>query len=111
MIHYLFALIIFLHGVVHLVGYSKAFRYSELKNITVPISKPVGILWIVTCVLFIITSILYLLHTDYWWMAGLIAVIMSQIVIMLAWKDAKFGTLANLLILVLVLVYLFKKYV
>lgn len=103
MLHYLFAFLLFMHGLIHLVGYTKAFRYSELKNITVPISKPVGLLWITACLLFIITAILYLLKTDYWWMSSLAAVILSQVVIILGWKDAKYGTIANCLILLLMM--------
>lgn len=104
MLQYLFAALVFLHGLIHLVGYTKAFRYSELKNITVPISKPVGVIWITTCLLFIATAILYLLKSDYWWMTGLVSVVLSQTVIILGWKDAKFGTIANLIILAVIII-------
>jgi hypothetical protein len=103
MLHYLFAALMFLHGIIHLVGYTKAFRYSELKNITVPISKSVGVIWITACLLFIASGILYLLKSDYWWMTGLASVALSQTVIILGWKDAKYGTIANLIILVVII--------
>jgi hypothetical protein len=99
MINYTIAAIIFIHGLIHLMGYSKSFHYSELKNITKPISKPVGVIWISACLLFITTAVLFLIKQDYWKIAGVISVILSQIVIIISWKDAKYGTIANLLIL------------
>ena len=108
MLQYLFAALLFLHGIIHLVGYTKAFQYSELKNITVPISKPIGILWITVCLLFIATGILYLIKTQYWWMTGLVAVVLSQTVIILGWKDAKYGTIANLIILAVIMIAVYQ---
>jgi hypothetical protein len=37
---------------------------------------------------------------DEWWIPGVIAVITSQLLIFTAWQDAKFGTIANVIILV-----------
>lgn len=81
------------------MGYSKAFHYSEMKNIRAHISKPVGVLWITACLLFITTAVLILLNQDYWKITGIIAVLLSQIAIIINWKDAKYGTIANLIIL------------
>lgn len=99
MLHYLLAIIIFLHGLIHLMGYSKAFHYTDIKNIKAHISKPIGVLWIMACLLFIATGVLLLLNNDYWNIIGVVAVVLSQIVIIMGWKDAKYGTIANLLIL------------
>ncbi|MEJ7738733.1 MAG: DUF6544 family protein [Chitinophagaceae bacterium] len=57
-------------------------------------------LWLMTAFLFIVTTILFLLKKDAWLVFGLIAVIISQILILSVWKDAKFGTIANVIILV-----------
>ena len=102
-VNYLFTGIVFIHGLIHLMGYSKSFHYSELKNITEPISKPVGVLWITACILFIATAILFLAKKDFWWMIGVAAIILSQLVIVLSWNDARFGTIANVLILLFIL--------
>jgi hypothetical protein len=99
MINYIFAAILIIHGIIHLMGYSKSFHYSELKNITKPISKPIGVIWISSCLLFIATAVFFLIDKNFWWIIGLTAVTLSQIVIFLSWKDAKFGTIANLIIL------------
>ena len=99
MLHYLLAIIIFLHGLIHLMGYSKAFHYTDIKNIKAHISRPVGVLWILACLLFIATAVLLLINNDYWKIIGIVAVILSQVAIIMGWKDAKYGTITNLLIL------------
>ena len=80
------------------MGYAKSFHYSEMKNITQSISKPIGILWIAGCILFIGMAVLLLLENGLWWKIGIAAIAISQLVIFLSWKDAKFGTLANITI-------------
>jgi len=53
-----------------------------------------------TAFLFIVATILYFMKKEYWWIMATVAVIISQAVIILSWKDAKFGTIANVLILI-----------
>jgi hypothetical protein len=96
----IFALIAVIHGLIHLMGFAKAFGYGNLTQLTAEISKPIGILWLATAVLFIVTTVLFLSRKDEWSMVGMIAVIISQILIFTVWQDAKFGTLVNLIILV-----------
>ncbi len=98
---YLVAFLIFAHGFIHLIGFAKAFNYAELKQLIIPVSKPAGTLWLITGLLFIVSSALLLFKKDNWWMIVLAAVIISQFVIIMSWKDAKFGTIANAIILVL----------
>lgn len=103
MLHYLFAFMMIVHGLIHLAGYSRSFHYSELKNITVLASKPTGVLWITTCLLFIIAAVFFLLKKDYWWIIAIVSMILSQLVIILNWKAAKFGTIVNILILLIII--------
>jgi hypothetical protein len=100
MLRYILAFIIFMHGLIHFMGFAKAFNYGNMKQLTIPITKPIGVLWMVTAFLFIITVILFLLKKEYWWMIAVVAVILSQVVIIMSWKDAKFGTIANIIVLV-----------
>jgi hypothetical protein len=53
-----------------------------------------------TALVFIIATALILMKKDIWWIPGLIAVIISQVLIFTVWQDAKFGTIANGIILV-----------
>lgn len=94
------AILITIHGIIHLFGYLKAFGISEFNALTHPISKTFGLFWLLTFVLFAITMVLRLYSFDYWWVIGIVAVITSQILILNYWSDAKFGTIANVIILV-----------
>ena len=103
MLHYLLAFILFIHGLIHLMGYSKAFHYTDIKSIKVHISKSVGILWITACLLFIATSVLILVNSDYWPIAGIVSAVLSQVVVIMGWKEAKYGTIVNVLLLLFIL--------
>ena len=92
-------ILIGIHGIIHLFGFFKAFGMSEFNAISQPISKTYGIFWLLTFLLFAITIILIHVHSDYWWLSGFLAVIISQVLILNYWSDAKFGTIANLIIL------------
>ena len=88
-----------LHGLIHIMGFVKAFEWSEVKELTLPISKPLGIVWGIAFLLFGIAALLYHFKNNSWWWVSLIAVFISQILIILFWQDAKFGTIANVIIL------------
>lgn len=96
---YIPAFIILIHGCIHCMGFAKAFGYGNITAITKTISKPAGAVWLFTFFLFTAAVILLLLKKQAWWMPAGIAVIISQILIISVWQDAKFGTLVNILIL------------
>lgn len=96
-------ILIGIHGIIHLFGFLKAFGISEFNAISKPISKTYGIFWLITLLLFIITIILFLVYSNYWWLSGFLAVIISQILVFNYWSDAKFGTLANVIILLAII--------
>jgi hypothetical protein len=93
-------ILIGIHGVIHVFGFFKAFGIAEFNAIAHPISKTNGLFWLLACLLFAITVILILFQNDYWWLSGVVAVVVSQLLIFNFWSDAKFGTLANVIILV-----------
>lgn len=97
---YLFGAIVFLHGLIHLLGFIKGFDLKEVKELTLPISKPMGIGWLVAVVIITTYGVLYFSNSKYSWLIGFAAVIVSQCLIIFYWKDAKFGTLPNIAILV-----------
>jgi hypothetical protein len=102
----LFLIIVLMHGLIHLLGFVKAFGFKELKELTLPISKPMGLFWLTAIVLFVIYAILHFRNNKYAWLLGIIAVVISQILVIIFWKDAKFGTIPNLIVLVVSLVSL-----
>ncbi len=109
----LFLIIVFLHGLIHLLGFVKGFGIKEVKELTLPISKPLGLLWLTGTTLFIIYGVLHYTNYKYAWLFGLLAVLLSQTLIIIFWKDARFGTIPNILILLVVIIsigsYSFNK--
>jgi hypothetical protein len=99
MFKYFFAAFLLFHGLIHSMGFAKAFGYATINQLSKDISKPAGIFWFLSTLLFIITLILFLLKYEYWSVTGLLAVLISQILIISVWKDAKFGTIANIVVL------------
>lgn len=95
---YLFAFVVFIHGLIHFMGFAKAFGYGNITQIAKTISKPFGALWLFSALLLIFTAVLFLLKNEYWWLAALTACGLSQLLIFTVWRDAKFGTIANILI-------------
>jgi hypothetical protein len=100
MLKYFFAFILLAHGLIHFMGFAKAFKYGNITLLTKEISKPAGILWLVTSVLFLLAMIMFLLKNQSWAYISIVAVILSQVLILSTWKDAKVGSVANTLILI-----------
>ena len=95
----LFLIFILINALIHLPGFVKGFGFREVKELTLPISKSMGLFWLTASVLLITYCISYFTNSRYAWLTGFIAVLVSQILIFMFWKDAKFGTIPNLLIL------------
>jgi hypothetical protein len=99
MLHYLFTFILLVHGLIHLMGFAKAFHLAEFNQLTQPISRAAGVFWLLAAVLFLLATVLFLQANNRWWLVILPAIVLSQVLIVMAWGDAKFGTIANLIIL------------
>lgn len=91
--------LVLLHGLIHLMGFLKAYGLANFNQLTQFISKPVGMFWLLISFLFVTIAVLMLLKKEWWPYLGLIAVFLSQILIIVFWNDAKFGTIANIIIL------------
>jgi len=94
-----FLIFVLLHALIHLLGFVKGFGIREVKELTLPITKPAGLLWLSATALLVAYAISYLAHSRHAWLIGFIAVAVSQVLIILFWKDARFGTLPNIIIL------------
>lgn len=95
------AILLALHGLIHLLGFVKGFGFKEIKELTLPISKTTGLIWLMAAILVLGYATLFLAQSRYAWVLGLLAAILSQVLVFAFWKDAKFGTIPNLLILAL----------
>jgi len=99
-----FAVLLLLHGLIHLLGSAKAFGLMAMPQFTQPISKPMGIVWLSAALLFVVTTVAVLAWPERWWLIGAAAIVVSQVAILSSWTDARFGTIANLIALVGVIV-------
>jgi len=100
MIKAFFAFVIIIHGLIHLMGFMKAFQLAEINQLTQTIHKPIGLLWLISTLLFITAAVIFLLKYDWWWMVAAPALVLSQVLIIMYWQDAKYGTIVNVIILI-----------
>jgi lipoprotein signal peptidase len=98
-----FFILVLIHGLIHVMGFLKAFKLAEIRELSLPISELAGVLWLLAAVLFVVYGILVSVGNSKAWMIGLIAVIISQLLVIYVWNDARFGTIPNIVILVVVL--------
>jgi hypothetical protein len=94
-----FAFLLAVHGVIHLMGFAKAFRLTEVRQIVEPVSRPAGVLWLLATVLFLATTGAFFMWPRGFWAVGAAAIVVSQIAVFGAWRDAKWGTVANVSVL------------
>lgn len=94
-----FAIFLVLHGLVHVLGFIKAFNLAELPQLTQPISPLLGILWLVAAFLFLAAAGALVHGSRWWWAVGAAAIVVSMVAILPSWSDARFGALANLVAL------------
>jgi hypothetical protein len=93
-----FAILIGIHGLIHLLGPTKAFGWADVHQLRTPISALAGVCWLLAAILLIGAFIGFALGAPRWWWLALPGVVLSQVLITQSWSDAKFGTIANLVI-------------
>ena len=71
--------------------YAKAFDVTDIPQLTQQIARPLGILWLLAAALFLSAAMLLFTWPQRWWVVGAGAVIVSQIVILTSWSDARMG--------------------
>ncbi len=99
MLRSLLAFFVLVHGLIHLIGFVKAFQLADITHLTQHISKPTGILWLFTAALFVVSAALLFWKKEVWWIPCAFALALSQTLIIMSWSDARIGTIANLIIL------------
>lgn len=101
------AVLLLIHGAIHVLGFVRAFglaRLSALRGETLfelPASfeRPVGVLWLVACVLLVVAAAMLLPRVTGWWYLAAAGAIVSQVLVVHAWPEAKIGTLPNVIVL------------
>lgn len=94
------AVVILLHGLVHLLGFVKAFNLGPFAQLLKQDITPVnGSLWLVATLLFALSSVLYFFGKEQWWMYCFTGILISQYLVFTSWTDASWGTIANIIML------------
>jgi hypothetical protein len=97
-----------LHGVIHLLGFLKWSGLAAIPELSgrvrVRLSGTtrhvLAWFWFGAFATLLLAAALRIAAVDGWWVAGLAGIVVSQPLIVVAWRDAKFGTIANVLIFV-----------
>ncbi|MBK7693421.1 MAG: hypothetical protein IPI30_03575 [Saprospiraceae bacterium] len=82
------------------MGFVKSVYPSAVPQLTKEISKPLGWIWLLTTLILLLAAILFILNKPVWTAIALLGILLSQILIFTSWTDARFGTVANVIILI-----------
>lgn len=110
MLRLLFLLLLLIHGLIHLMGFVSNWHLANFSQMTgktlMPISpgmtKALGVCWLIACMGYVAAAIGYGFRRDWWLPMATVSLVLSQLLILLYWADAKAGTLANMLIALIV---------
>ena len=109
---YATAALLLMHGLIHLPGFLKPWRLADLSQLSgdaiVPLSggarRAVGVLWLIAAAALVGAALVRVTDREWWWMVAGPALVLSQALIVLQWRDARAGTMANVLLTVAVAV-------
>jgi len=104
MIKTIFIIITAIHGLIHTLGFVKAFNFTKVEQLVIPISRPLGALWLLSAILFLFSAFAFATSKSWWGFVVIPAILLSQILIILSWSDARFGTIPNIIILLVAVV-------
>ncbi len=94
-----YILIVVAHGLIHLIGFLKSQGMMDPKELSMSISRGWGFLWLAAFLSIILYAGSCVVQPKWSWAFGFIGLVISQYLIFHYWQDAKFGSLPNLLIL------------
>ena len=97
---------IFLHGLLHLIGFYRSFSKNGVIRLKGYMPKSHGLLWLICTALFLLTGFAIIFNVRGWMYFVIAALLISQVLILLSWKEARYGTFLNIAILVLSTLYL-----
>jgi hypothetical protein len=100
------AIVLVFHGLIHLLGFLKPWKIAAVPQLSgraiMPLSegafRVVGVLWLIAALAFVGAAMLRLMDHESWWMIAAPAIVLSQMLIVLQWSDARAGTVANVLL-------------
>lgn len=98
-----FSLLLVPHAIIHIMGFAKAFGLVSLEQLRIPISRPMGTLWLVATALLLAAVAALFAAPRWFWMMGALGLAASQTAIIASWRDARFGTIVNVVLLAVVI--------
>lgn len=93
-------LLLALHGAIHLLGFASARGSARAPVLARPLSPAEGGLWLAAAVLLVASAVLLFALPRWWWVPAAAGIVLSQVLIFRAGSVAKFGTVANVILLV-----------
>lgn len=99
-----FSLLLFLHAIIHAVGFSKAFGLRDFENVSHAITRQQGLAWGFCTLLFAIAAGGSLLNKKWWPVVALVGIAISQVLVVINWSNAGWGTAINIVILLVAII-------
>ncbi|MDX5325299.1 MAG: hypothetical protein LPK80_03475 [Bacteroidota bacterium] len=100
MLRTVFIILLLIHALIHSMGFIKGMGWAKMEQLSQPISRGWGLMWFLASLLFLTTLGTFWVDRPLWWIWASGAVLLSQILIIRQWKDARWGTFANAIVLV-----------
>jgi len=94
-----FALILIIQSFFHFLGFVHAFDYHRFATLP-EIFPALGVSWLLTSLVFLSAAIAILFQKNFWGVAALAGVLLSQMLVYSVWEEALVLTLLNLIIII-----------
>jgi hypothetical protein len=91
--------VVVVHGLIHLLGAAKGLGWAEVAALRKPVGTLGGVAWLVAAVVVVAAAAAMAAGVRWWWVAAAVAAVVSQAVVVTSWGDAKWGTIANIVVL------------
>ena len=98
-VRWVVSLVVVVHGCIHMLGAAKGLGWADVTQLAASISTGLGVIWLAAALVTVAAGMLLLARIRWWWIVGGIAVVVSQIVIVTSWADARAGTIVNVILL------------
>ncbi|MEO5585509.1 MAG: hypothetical protein ABIQ75_08650 [Flavobacteriales bacterium] len=102
MLRLFLVVVLIVHGMIHFTGMMRTILPPHIPTFKTYIDKPLGIEWALAGLLFIVSGVLLGVGQERWYIAAAIALVFSQVLIFFNWHDARFGTVANVILAIAV---------
>ncbi|MBS2018833.1 MAG: hypothetical protein JST00_38555 [Deltaproteobacteria bacterium] len=102
-------LLVVVHGLIHLIGFVRAFHLARVDAIQTEIGRPTGLVWLAVAIAFLTTAAAIGAASNHWPFFALPAIAISQVLIAATWSDSKAGTVANVVLLAAAVLALFDR--